>query len=567
MGRLILDFFIFFARHMVLAFLAFLALWLLLDRWGPVRGKLTGFSPVVRRRVAVWSSLAVLTVFVVIGVWYLNLDGFAGEVEPLVTSLSWLVQHGQPLYHEFEAPQRYSVLYGPSAFLVNGLFLQILGPSLFSAKLASFLGVMGCLVFLYCSLARSRRNWVALLITGLAVLYFWSQGFAVYLVRPDALLLFALGLALYAAGKGKPLVALVTVAVMMGFAINLKVHAVVYFIPVLAIMGGRFGWLRTLAAAAGSSLVVVAPFAFHPQISAVNYIEWLRNALNHGLVSETVPATVQFTAYLLLPIAALLFVSPLRSQHLKRHGVTLVSLAPAFALTLVLAAKPGAGLVHLLPLVPTTLYLVGLILHEMLDLNPWLPAGPGRVSRQGILAAVCLTVLLAGSVNIYRAVRLVDWQVDQAPDLVADVQGIMASYPDISIGMACGGEEKSFRNTWLRPLLVFANNPLLVEPIAVMECHLTGHEMPLETYKALEKGVVTMWLVPRNQRPFDKLNWYAPHEPIFSPRFIEHFESLYSLHGHSQYFDLWFWNGCVMDGSEAPVFTGSELGKRELMAP
>jgi len=567
MGRPILDFFIFLAHHMVVAFVGFLALWILLDRWGPIRGKLTAFSPAGRRRVAVGSSLAILIVFVIIGVWYLNLDGFAGEVEPVVSSLSWLVQHGQPLYHEFEAPQRYSVLYGPSVFLVNGLFLQILGPSLFSAKLASFLGVLGCLVFLYRSLARSRYDWVALLITGLAVLYFWSQGFAVYLVRPDALLLFALGLALYASVKAKRLTALVTVSVMMGFAINLKVHAVVYFIPVVAILIGRFGWMRTLVAAAGSSLVVVLPFVFHPQVSAGNYMEWLRNALDHGLVTETVSATFQFTVFLLLPLAALMVVSPLRSQHLRRHGVALVSLAPAYALTLVLAAKPGAGLVHLLPLVPTTLYLVGLILHEMVDLYPWLPAAQARVSRQGILAAVCLTVLMAGSVNIYRAVRLVNWQVDSSPDLIADVQAIMERYPDISIGMACGGENKSFRNTWLRPLLVFKNHPLLVDPIAVMECRLTGHDMPKGTYKALEKGVVTMWLVPRNQRPFDKLNWYAPHDPIFSPRFIEHFESLYSRHGHSQYFDLWFWNGGVLDGSETPIFTGGESGRREMSAP
>jgi hypothetical protein len=345
---------------------------------------------------------------------------------------------------------------------------------------------------------------------------------------------------------------------MLGFAINLKIHAVVYFIPVLAILGSRFGWWRTLAAALASSLVVVVPFVLHPQVSAANYLEWLGNALDHGLITENVAATFQFTIFLLLPVAALLYVSPLRDQHLRQHRAALISLAPAYALTLIFAAKPGAGLVHLLPLVPPTLYLMGLILQEMVDLKPWLPGGRAPGLRQGILAAVCLTIILAGSVNIYRAVRLVDWQVGQAPDLIADVQEIIERYPDISIGMACGGENKSFINTWLRPLLVFADHPLLIDPIAVMECHLTGHEMPPDSYEALEKGVIHMWLVPRGQRPFDKLNWYAPHEPIFSPRFIEHFESLYSRHGHSRYFDLWFWNGGAINGNDTPVFTGSE---------
>jgi len=546
MSRQILDFFIFFARHMLLAFMVFAILWALLDRWGVPKRSLGKLSPAGRRRLVVAFSLAVLAVFVAIGGWYLSLDGFAGEVEPVVSSLSWLVQNGQPLYHDVEAAQRYSVLYGPSVFLTNGLFLQVLGPSLFSAKLASFLGVLGCLVFLYAALARSGRDWVALFVTSLAALYFWSQGFAVYLVRPDALQLFAIGLALLATVKSRQAIALVSVAVMLGFAVNLKVHSVIYFIPILTLLSVRFGWRRMLLAVAGSGVVIAAPFVFHPQVSVVNYVDWLLNAIDHGLGTETLAATLQFSAYLLLPLVALLMVSPLREQQLKRHGVVLASLVPAYVLALITAAKPGAGLVHILPLVPTTLYLAGTILHEIVDLRSWMPSSGGRLSRQVVLASVVLTVMFSGSVNAYRAVRLVDWQIAEAPNLASDVQGIMDRYPDISIGMACGGEDLNFRCTWLRPLLVFANNPLLVEPIAVMESQLNGKEIPQETYQALEDGVVAMWLVPRNEQPFAKLNWYAPHDPVFSERFIKHFVSLYSVRDHSQYFDLWFWNGAEM---------------------
>ena len=256
MGQLILNFVIFFARHMVLAFLGFLVLWVILDRKGTLKRALDRFSPGFGRRLAVGFSLVLLAGFIGVGVWYLNLDGFAGEVEPLVASLSWLVQNGQPLYHELEAAERYSVLYGPSVFLTNGLFLQVMGPSLFSAKIGSFLSILGCLVFLYAALARSSRDWVALFVTSLAALYFWSQGFAAYLVRPDALLLFSVGLALYAASKTGRLTALVSVAVMLGFAVNLKVHAVIYFFPVLVILGERFGWRRALLAVRCTLVVV-----------------------------------------------------------------------------------------------------------------------------------------------------------------------------------------------------------------------------------------------------------------------------------------------------------------------
>jgi hypothetical protein len=548
MIRPILDFFIFFSRHVILAFLVLMILWAVLERYTSVPRLLARISPCSRCRLCSIIGLGVLAVFVVIGGWYLGLDGFAGEVEPVVSSLSWLVQNGEPLYHDFDSPQRYSVLYGPSVFLTNGLFLDVLGPSLTSAKIASLLGVLGALLFFYASLAEAGRRWVALVMTGLAALYLWSQGFAAYLVRPDALLLFAIGLALYAAARSSRLVALVAFAVMFGFAVNLKVHAVVYFIPVAAILFNRFGWWPLVASGLGSAVVIVAPFALYPQVSAENYLAWLKNAMDQGLGNHSLADTLQFSAFLILPLAVLLFVAPRREALVRKYALYLGSLVPAFFLTLVLAEKPGAGLVHLLPLVPSTLYFAGLILGDLVQgarLNPVFNGDPWRRSA---VVAVALTVIFTGSVNAYRAVRLVDWQVDQAPDLSADVKGILGQFPDLTIGMACGGEDASFRNTWLRPLLVFADQPLLVEPVSVMDCRLTGMEMPPETYQALQDGLVALWLVPRNEKPFSKTNWYAPHGPLFSDRFIAHFESLYTRRGHSKYFDLWLWNG--MDQAE-----------------
>ncbi|MEN8005469.1 MAG: glycosyltransferase family 39 protein [Candidatus Krumholzibacteriota bacterium] len=567
MIRLLLDFFIYLARHMIVAFALTFTLWVLLVRYKQIQNAFGTISPTTRRRGVVGLCMGVILVFAGIGAWYLVQDGFAGEVEPVISSLSWLVQSGEPLYHDVESAQRYSVLYGPSVFLTNGLFLKVLGPSLFSAKLASILGVLGCLVFLYAALARSGRDWVALAVTSLAALYFWSQGFAVYLVRPDALLVFAIGLTLFSVAKGRKAIALVTLAVMFGFAVNLKVHAALYFLPILPLAARRFGWRSLFPTMLGAGGVIAAPFVFHPQVSIVNYVAWLRNAVGHGLVADSVAVTLQYTAYLLLPVAVLLLVSPVRASQLKQHAAVLLGLVASLALTLVLAAKPGAGLVHLLPLVPSTMYIAGMLLQEILEVRNWSPISPVPGLRQCAVAAVVMTALLTGSVNAYRAVRLVDWQISQAPDLASDVQGIIEQFPDLSIGMACGGENASFRHTWLRPLLVFADNPLLVEPVSVMDCRLTGLKMPPETYRALEKGIVNLWLVPRGQRPFDKENWYAPHDPVFSNRFRQHFESLYSRAGHSRYFDLWVWDGLDVRAPQGPMVTEAGLGRMGFMVP
>jgi len=133
--------------------------------------------------------------------------------------------------------------------------------------------------------------------------------------------------------------------------------------------------------------------------------------------------------------------------------------------------------------------------------------------------------------------------VGQQPELATDVRGIMAQYKGLTMAMACGGENISFRSTWPRPLLAFSDNPVLIDPISVMDSSLSGRGLSPSTYRAIADGRIKMWLVPRGQEPFRKVNWYAPHSPIFPDAFVRHFEAFYSPRAQTRYFDLWFWNG------------------------
>lgn len=555
--RHILDLFIFLARHMPVTFvMCLLGSWLGARYWGQSH---SGHRNL--RLAGIVLAATLLLIFPLIGIWYLRTDGFAGEVEPIVSSLAWLVQGGHPLYTAFDAAERYSVLYGPAVFLTNGLFLKLLGPTLASAKVASLLGGIGSLLFLYGAVSRERRDAVALGATTLATLYFWTQGFAVYLVRPDALLLFAVGLGLFGAVRLRRWLALATVAAAVGFAINLKVHGGLYFVPVLGLVWRRFGWRDTIVTSLGAVAVVGAPFLFHDQISLRNYLGWLRNAVSHGLELSTLDQTLRYAVFLLLPPLGLLLAVPGRYRLWSRFGLDVALLLPVYGLILVLAAKPGAGPVHLLPLVPTTVFLFAEILRASLEQAAFAPLERTvRGSRQWlrpVLVATVATALLAGSVNIYRAVRYVDYEINQTPHLAEDVQEIMREYPDLTISMACGGERLSFQATWLRPLLVFADNPVLIDPISVMDSSLSGRQISQRTYQALTDGKIAVWLVPRRQIPFAKRNWYSPHLPLFSERFQEHFMACYTPRAHSRYFDLRFWNG-LTDGENGPVlYAGS----------
>ncbi len=537
MIRTILDLGILLSRQVLVAFLVLGGLLALLGWLRPAL--LPGWSP--RHRMLVTAGCCLLAAFFLgIGLWYLTIEGFAGEVEPLVISNSWLLEQGQELYHPLDGANQYSVLYGPSVFLTNGLFLKVLGPTLTSAKLASVLAAFASVLFLLAAVSRKRNDPLAWAVVGCAVLLFWSHGFGIYLVRPDSLLVFAVALGIFLVRRAGSRLGVAGLAAVLGFAINLKVHGGLYFLPILYLAYRRWGRTSLVWIMGGAMLAVAAPFLLHPRISFLNYLAWLGNATLHGLTAQDLGLNLRFAFLLLLPLLGLAARTGFRSGVWRGQRGLLLWVFLALGPVLVLAAKPGAGPVHLLPFVPVMAFVPALVWSAARPADRALPSSR-RVPARGLLAGAALTIVIAGMVSEYRATMLVAWQQGQAPGLAAEVRGIMAKYPGRHIGMACGGENAAFRWTWIRPLLVFADHPVLIDPISVMDCCLAGRPLPPATQEALGQGVVDLWLVPREQTPFAKVNWYPPHDPIFTPEFQQEFLAHHAKADRTEHFDLWFW--------------------------
>ncbi|MCB1150569.1 hypothetical protein KDK88_03435, partial [bacterium] len=117
-----------------LATTALLALgWALALRSEAVRRRLPRLERNTRPVVLTAAGL-VLAAFAAFGVWYAEQPGFACEVEPQVATVSALMNDGAPVYHTVDAAERYSILYGPSLYLVTGALLEVFGPSIPVAK-------------------------------------------------------------------------------------------------------------------------------------------------------------------------------------------------------------------------------------------------------------------------------------------------------------------------------------------------------------------------------------------------------------------------------------------------
>ncbi|MCP4290760.1 MAG: hypothetical protein GY780_02855 [bacterium] len=495
-----------------------------------------------------------LTVFFGIGIWYFHLDGYAGEVEPMISSVSWLLNNGEPLYHSIDSHTRYSVLYGPSVYLTNGLFLKLFGANLAATKLASFLAAVLSLGFLYGALAKRKIDSIAALGVVLAILYFWNQGFSIYLVRPDAFLVFSVSFSILVYRRARRWLAVVALGCAMGFAINLKIHSFLYFLPLLVLFHKKHGKKALEKCLLVAAISVLAPFLLHPQISLFNYSKWLFSALGHGLITETIQSTFGYGISLTLPLLTVSLLAPQRKNWFLSNITLTISLLVSFLGTLVLSAKPGAGMVHLLPLVPLFVFLAGTRARKLNHLH-WTDCRTNEF--QLFLGRTALTVLfvslfVGGGVHAYRSSMLINWQNRQSFAVSQDILKIMSDFKGLSISMACGGENQFFHNTYVRPLLVFADHPLLIDPIAVMDCHKAGMELSKNTSLAIAQGAVSIWLVPRNQKPFQKQNWYAPHEEIFPEDFILCFHKNYSNRFQSEFFDLYFWNGLAREKVPSP---------------
>jgi hypothetical protein len=344
---------------------------------------------------------------------------------------------------------------------------------------------------------------------------------------------------LYCATRAPGRLAWIGTAAALAFAVNLKIHAGLYFLPQLALLAHRQGWRRSLSAVALALGLALATFLFHPAISLTNYLRWLVAATGHGLEIATIPGLMARALFFSLPLALLLLAGGRLSSRAREHRTLLGLYALAVVVVVFPAAKPGAGLVHLLPLAPMAATLAGMAVADLATrgetrrlLTPTLAGGIG------ILAGVAL---MGGWTTEYRAVMLARHITAEAPALRRDLEEILATYPDRTVAMGYGGEGISFQRTYLRPLLIFAGQPLLLDAISMMDAECADLELSPATLDALDAGRVEVWLVPRGQSPFEKKNWYPPHDEVFPAEFRERFRRHYRLDRTTRFFDCWLW--------------------------
>ena len=537
--RLVLDILIVLSRHPLLSMGLVAIAWMFTrERTHHLVNDGRGERVWRRMRPAlVGLSALILAAFLADCLWYLQHAGYTSDVEAAVASISWWLRTGGELYHDPEAATQYSLLYGPSVFLLTGFYMDLLGPSVMASKAGPLLALFLSLALLILTLRRWVSSRLAFGMTVVAVLLYWICGSSAMLVRPDPYLLAAVGFALYSVGSPRRTLAIAGAGLGLGLAVNLKLHALMYMLPVLALMDEQHGWRATLAALGLGGVLILLPF-FSEAISLRHYLEWIFVTAHHGLDYHGLPHMLSRAIFYAMPALVPLSAGRGACERAGVRPILVKAWAVGNLVVVMLALKPGAGEVHLLPLIPLNLVFAARLWPQEGTLRLMLP--DRRASwRLGLVASFLFVALFSGMVGGYRSSRLASYLMTDADRITEDVLRIQTTYPDKRICMGYGGFQPYFHWTNQRTLLIMSGQPLLLDISALMDSRRAHKPIPRGTYDLIANGAADLWLIPKGKTPFEITNWYPPHAQVFPEDFRELFLRAYRRVGSTEFFDLW----------------------------
>ncbi len=479
--------------------------------------------------VTIAGALA-LPAYVASAIWYASEWHFFDNAEATMISVGWLFHAGQPIYHAVDAPERYTLIYGPLTYIVHGVALSVFGPGIGVSKALSALAALASLALTFFAARREAPAARAAIVTGIYALLllifrnysFWTRPEPFQLCTAAASLLFAAG------GRGPA--AAIAAGVASGMLWNFKITGPLYTLPVLALLYRRSGWRNTVLAAGAAAIVFAAPFVAFSNVSLLHYVEWIRLSARTGLLFYLVRQNLEWTAFLLLPLL-LSFHHSIAGQRRRSSNEPAVTIALVAGMigVVIVAAKPGAGPYHLMPFLPVIAYLVACNTSSV-QLNSTISPGVAQ-------AAVAFVVVASIVAIAQQAQLVVTVGKRRALQEIADVEAFASGHQG-TVELGYGSTEAL---SFARPVLTFRNNFYLLDQPAIREHQLAGIELPQATVDAIARCQVSYWLVPKGEAPFSGLNSYTAVllRPLYSEDFRSAFLATHARSGETRYYDVW----------------------------
>ena len=471
---------------------------------------------------------------------YLFAPGYFTPVEPTVAVASALLLAGEPVYPSWhDGENLHGMIYGPFLYMIHGAFL-LLSQTIAATKIASFLALWGTIILISIEAKRITNSLTISLITaGCVSVLFLTYAHVLFWNRPDPFLLLLSAAALLSIRLPQNRAA-VAIGLICGLAMGLKLHAALYFAPmVLVVMlrDKRPSQIIRIAVTIGllAAAIVAIPF-FHPNIDIHSYVNYMNLTANHELEIALFWSNLRISLVILSPILILSILGGKRVVLDRIYYLT--SLLLCMLVVAVIGSKAGAGSHHMLPFLMPALS-IALQMAASLDRNG-IPSLRFRARACGFFL-ICLfgfaPAVIAAPLEMYRLVA----SSDRHHALLDELDVIYDAYPAAEMGVS---DRARYPQTWVRVFGVLQGAPVHLDAGFFMDVQAVneGVERAEELVANCE---ISEMILPREGQPFSMPNHYhfQGETPLFSDRFRQIFQENYQIAFQGEFYDVWSCSG------------------------
>ena len=488
--------------------------------------------------------VGLIVVYVSLMLIYLAKPGYWDPIEPSITTVAQQLLQGRQIYHALDAAPRFSLLYGPSIFVGNALVLSVIDDPILASKLFGMICAVSALLAIYWALRREFERRYVFVGLGLFVVFaLWYEHYT-YWDRADSLLLVCASLGWLAVLSPRKWLRWLGLSLVMGVAINTKIHAPLFFLPPLVWLCLRRGYRDCVPPLVLAVIWIGLPFVFVPQLfSFFHYMTWLTKVGSLPLSAMLLGRNIEYGLLLAFwPVVLIgvvgVCIRPLR--HLAQSVLPLVVTVLCILILVVIGAHPAAGPHHLIPLLPSIIYLtIGLFVRvrdQLRSTSAWSTVKPLflAVFTPAWIVAAAATIAM-GQVEIV----FYDFVLPDEGLIQADLLKVKAAYADFSLQMGYGDIDMQ-RSTYFRPWLYTGQTEYFLDSMAMMDMQAIDVAIPPATLAVVTAQRFDIWLIPRTQRPFSMRNFeYVTREPLFGTALPEIFVANYTKVDSSQFYDIW----------------------------
>ncbi len=474
-------------------------------------------------RASVAGIVFALALLGLLAVRYVLAGAYLDHIEATVVTVGSRYFQGDPLYAMDAGQPAFAVYYGPLAFLTPALFALVEGGAALQTKLGPALalaGTVGLMAWRF-----FRQGPVG---TAVTALFYLTAGLLMMFpvsvwVRPDPFEVFLAAAAVVGARSrfGPALV-----GICLGLAVNFKVHAFAYFLPVLVDVSSRAGWRACAYAFAVSLTVFAIPFLL-PGVSFSDYVTALGSQVGgRPPTTEKLATNAIFACMLAAPLALAL----IKSGDAGRRADTYYAAAILSTLALLFypASFPGAGPYHFLPLLPV-------LADGVFRLGR---RAPGAAAASYLMLAVFGAQQLLGA-NWLPSAPILQQELQERAKVAAEARSLSSHMPGDTVQVGFGDNERSYQNSQTsRAVLTLAGHPARFDAQVLMELRQIGVDGSSRLIPRIASCQTRLWLLPVGEKPFSVHSYYDGGM-LFSDEFRQAFGANYRLERTEGNYDLW----------------------------